>query len=414
MQKMVTSNHIIILQRLLGFATLFAVLGAPSLARAQRVQTSAPYDSISAEGVSYSGAGREHAYDLKGPVIRIGIIAPLQGPEKQDGKLIVQAAQMALKDEANHPLPGGLRLELAVGDESGPAWGHAAESIMRLVLDDHAIAVVTSASGSTAHLAEQVCNRIGVPVLTVSTDATTTELNLPWIIRVGPSDDLQAQAIARDIYRRRGLKRVLLVTGSDHDGRVGGRKFTEAVHQLGVSAPDSLVLNPLQLDVSAFVGLLKAKSPQAVVMWVRPENSRTLLEAMEREQIDPAVYLSQEAAQPGADVEFPRPGFETVAKKSQGDAIYSVASAQGATPSARSFAQRYLFAVGSPPSPIAAEAYDAIRLVARAVREAGPNRARVRDEILSVQNVSGVSGTISFDDQGNNRASVRLVRLRKK
>ncbi len=168
---------------------------------AQQGPPPAPYASIGSTGVSYAGPGRESSYDLRGPIIHIGILAPLNGPQKANGEAIVRAARMALKDAAQGPLPGGLHLELAIGDESGPAWGRVTDAVLRLVFNDHAVAIVTSASGVTAHLSEQVGNKIGVPILTLSSDATTTQINLPWIFRLGPSDAQQAQAMARDIYR---------------------------------------------------------------------------------------------------------------------------------------------------------------------------------------------------------------------
>jgi branched-chain amino acid transport system substrate-binding protein len=79
--------------------------------------------------------------------------------------------------------------------------------------------------------------------------------------------------------------------------------------------------------------------------------------------------------------------------------------------SSKSFAQRYELAMGAPPSPVAAEAYDAVCLVVDALRAAGANRARVRDRLATVENFSGASGIISFDNQGNNRSTLRLVRI---
>jgi len=51
-------------------------------------------------------------------------------------------------------------------------------------------------------------------------------------------------------------------------------------------------------------------------------------------------------------------------------------------------------------------------LTVRALRAAGPNRARVRYQLAKVQDFPGVSGTITFDRQGNNPSPVHLVALR--
>jgi branched-chain amino acid transport system substrate-binding protein len=396
--------------RFLGCASLLGIFAGSASALAQQSPSPAPYASIATNGVSYAGPGREASYDLRGPTIHIGVLAPLNGPQKADGEAIIRAARMALQDAARQPLPGGLHLELAIGDESGPAWGRVTDAVLRLVFNDHAVAVVTSANGATAHLSEQVGNRIGVPILTLSTDATTTQINLPWIFRLGPSDAQQAQVIARDIYQVRGFRRVLLVTERDHDGRMGGREFVEAARRIGVPGSASLAIDPLRSDAAALLAVIRTDCPQAIVFWTQPEIAKKLLAVIQGNGIHAPIYLSLETVQEGSGLE---PRHENIAgiKDPSGAGIYTVASALEATPLRESFARRYLAATGSFPGPVAAEAYDAVRMIAQAVREAGPNRARVRDHILRTQGIAGAEGKISFDSQGNNRVEVSLVRL---
>lgn len=398
------------LVKILGCAIVVGVLAGATPVRAQQRDPVVPYASIGSTGVSYAGAGRERSHDLAGPTIHIGLLAPLKGPQKADGEAIVLAARMALQDAARQPLPGGLHLELAIGDESGPAWGRVTTAVLHLVFTDHAVAIVTSPSGATAHVSEQVGNKIGVPVLTLSSDATTTQINLPWIFRLGPSDAQQALAMVRDIYRTRGFKRVLLVTERDHDGRMGGREFVEAAGRLGAPPPDSLAVNPLQPDAGSLLAAIRTKSPQAIVFWTQPETAGELLGAMRTNGIYAPIYLSQEVAQEGSGLKR-RTQTAAGVKDPSGAGIYTVALDTDGSTRHASFARRYQAATGSLPGPVAAEAYDAVWLVAQAVRAAGPNRARVRDLLSKTRGLAGVSGTISFDGQGNNRSDVCLVRL---
>jgi branched-chain amino acid transport system substrate-binding protein len=396
------------LGKLLGCASLLVIFVGSALA--QQKSPPAPYASIETSGVTYAGPGRESSYDLRGPVIHIGVLAPLNGPRKADGEAIVRAARMALEDEARQPLHGGLHLELAVGDESGPAWGRVTDAVLHLVFNDHAVAIVTSANGTTAHLSEQVGNKIGVAILTLSTDATTTQINLPWIFRLAPSDAQQAKAIAQDIYRARGFKRVLLVAERDHDGRVGGRAFVEAARRLGAPGPTTLAIDPLRPATGALLAAIRKDSPQAIVFWTQPENARKLLEAIREKGIYAPIYLSQETAQAGSGLNF-APENTAGVKDPSGAGIYTVDIGADGTAAGESFARRYQAATGTYPSPVATEAYDAVRLVAQSVRKAGPNRARMRDQILRAQGIAGAAGKISFDSQGNNRAEVCLVRF---
>jgi branched-chain amino acid transport system substrate-binding protein len=76
-----------------------------------------------------------------------------------------------------------------------------------------------------------------------------------------------------------------------------------------------------------------------------------------------------------------------------------------------SFEQRYCARAGTVPAPGAAQAYDAVRLLAATLRRSGPNRARLRDALAELSPYAGVSGVISFDHAGNDLSDVTLVRL---
>ncbi len=162
------------------------------------------------------------------------------------------------------PRPEANHLRLVARDESGP-WGQASTQIVHMVFDDQAVALITSAEGDSAHLAEQVGNKIGVPILTLSTDSTTTEINLPWIFRMGPTDAMQAQAFARDIYQKRKLQRVVLLNQNDRDGRLGAEAFIKAAGEANAPAPLQLTMDPKKITgATAAEDLATA---QAVVIW---------------------------------------------------------------------------------------------------------------------------------------------------
>ena len=368
------------------------------------------YAAIASKGVEYSGPGRESAYDLTGPTIPVGLIVPLGGARKADGEAIITAATMAIADAEKDPLPGGQKLVLTTGDENGPSWSGVTSALNRLVFDEQVVAIITSTSGATAHLSEQVGNRIGVPVLTLAPDKTTTQIDLPWIFRLGPTDALEARTIAEALYRRRGFQRVLLVTEGDHDGRRAQREFQDAAQALAAPLPVSLVLDPSRADVDAFTEAIRAQIPEAILLWTKLPATRTLIEAARGSGSKAPIYLSQQAAQNISRAAV-LPAGESASSTSSRLDLWTVVAASARSAVQEDFALSYREATGAYPGAAAAEAYDAVRLVASALRNAGPNRARVRDQIARTRNWQGASGTISFDAEGNNAVQVRLVRV---
>ena len=358
-----------------------------------------PYASINRRAIDYTGPDREAARDLAGPEIKIGLIAPLQGARKAEGAALVAAAQMAIEDESAAPLSGGRHLGLIARDETG-LWGRASSEIVKLVVDDRAVALVTSSDGRAAHLSEQVGNRLGVPVVTLATDATTTQINIPWLFRIVPNDAAQARAFAESIYHEHAFRKVLLISESDHDGRVGAEEFEKAARALQAPAPARVeILLPL-IDVESLSKTIQAQGPEAIVLWTSAVTAAQLLEGISGTRA--GIYLCRKA------LEEP---LISAAREKQHIWIAASRAANSGSGSA-TFAERYRARTGVAPGPAAAEAYDAVRLIAAGLRESGPNRARLRDALATHTEYHGVSGVIAFDGAGNNQAEVALVPLR--
>ena len=255
-----------------------------------------PYAVIPRDAVNYSGPGRDAHHDLQGSEIKIGFLAPLTGPHPEEGKALLQAAQLAIEDEAASPLPEGRRLLIVPRDQSGP-WGRASNEVVHLVYEDQAVAIVTSLDGGSAHLAEQVGNKVGIPVVTLSSDPTTTQINLPWIFRLGPTDAQQARAFARDIYVARKLKQVILITENGHDGRVGGEQFEKAARELNAPPVIQLAIDPADWNPDSVAKQIAAQKPDAVVFWTGHESAARLVPRFRSKFPTAPVYLCQEAAQ---------------------------------------------------------------------------------------------------------------------
>jgi branched-chain amino acid transport system substrate-binding protein len=346
--------------------------------------------------VNYSGPGRDASHDLKGSEIKIGLLVPLSGSRHDEGKALLRAAQLAIEDEAASRLPQGRRLSVVPREQSGP-WGRASNEIVHLVYEDQAVAIVTSLDGASAHLAEQVANKVGIPIVTLSTDPTTTQINLPWIFRLGATDAQQARAFARDIYLARKLKQVILITENGHDGRVGGEQFEKAARELNAPPVIQLTFDPADWSPESVANQIAAQKPDAAVFWTGDESAASLVPRF-RDQFPTApVYLCHEAAQGKLDL-----GQEN---------IWIVSPRVVGSPLRESFERRYRARAGTSPAPAAAQAYDAVRLLAGALRRSGPNRARLRDALAALSGYPGVSGVISFDHAGNDLSDVTLVRF---
>jgi branched-chain amino acid transport system substrate-binding protein len=365
----------------------------------------APYATINHDAVNYNGPGRDARHDLAGADTRIGLLLPLSGPRQCEGEALQRAAQLAV-DEANATsLPGVNRLLLVVRDESGP-WGQASNQIVNLIFDDQAVALITSGEGGSAHLAEQVGNKVGVPILALSTDSTTTEINLPWIFRLGPTDAAQAQAFAADIYQRRKLQRVVLLSQNDRDGGLGGDAFIKAAAALHVPAPVQIVVDPGKID-EALAGQALSDA-QAIVIWADAPTAQHLAIRARKLQSSVPIYLCRKGAQVGASAE----GHLHFSAGNSLNANPWIAAAPESPQARADFYNRYRQKFGTEPGITDAEAYDAVRILAASLRQSGPNRVRLRDALAAVSAYAGASGIITFDHAGNDTSKVAVLEFK--
>jgi len=362
-----------------------------------------PYAAIDPAAVKYNGTGRDLGHDLTGPEIRVGLLAPLTGSRQGEGEALRRAAEMAIEEENAASSHGRPHLALVARDESGP-WGRVSGEIVHMVFDDRDVALITSSDGASAHLAEQVANKIGVPVLTLASDATTTEINLPWIFRMGPADAPQAQLIARDIYQNRKLSRVLLIIQNDHDGRVGGEGFEKAARAMKAPEVMQVTVDPDQPTAAPIpTGI---EGVQAVVFWTDAATAHLLAPRLRQGLPSGPIYLCSKAAQFAVSNNAPVwPGG------SDGAGIWTAGSAGVNSPAQSDFTARYRQRFGEEPSLDAARVYDAVHLLATSLRQSGANRARLRDALAGTASRAGASGRISFDHAGNDTAPVALQRL---
>ncbi len=395
------------------FLLFLCTVNFPNIVLAQSDQTpQTPYAAMDRSAVAYRGAGREAAADLSGATVKIGMLVPLQGTRAAEGLLLLEAAKLALADEeAAGPLADGRHMELAVRNEA-EQWGQASSEMARLISEEQVAALITSSDGTIAHQAEQIANKIGIPIVTLASDATTTRINIPWIFRLGPSDEDQARAIASQLYYPGIPKKVLLLVETDHDGRVGAEEFEKAAKHLQGTPPERLEISSSELQLKSIATQIKASAPDAIVLWTSAPVAERLIPLLRQNNSAIPVYLCRKAAASFLANGFAAAETEARARNQNPLEIWVTASVMDATNSeVHGFAEHYRAQTGVWPSLAAMQMYDAVRLVAKSLRVTGTNRTRLRDYLAAGNRFEGLSGTIVFDSAGNTLGETHFLQL---
>lgn len=331
-----------------------------------------------------------------GGAVRIGLVGPM---EASYGVSVREGAELAV-EELN--ASGGVRgreIELVVRDdrsESARAIGIATE----LANDPGIVAVVGHVNSGTTRAAARIYNAPERPLLAVSPTATSAELSGagPWSFRVCATDLQHGPALAQWARTSLGSRRAAILYANDSYGRGMLASFSNAFRERGGTVVSDDPYLPVLVDS---VDVLRPYLERAIA-----RNADILVIAGELDVALPALELARSMGFTG-----PLLGGDGLLGMEQeapdADRVYistGFLPDQSGT-AAQRFVAAYQERFGAAPTGDAALAYDAVRLLASAIAEAGTDRTALRDFVAGIGTASapfaGVTGAIAFDRNGD-------------
>jgi len=347
--------------------------------------------------------------------VKIGLFGPSLKPKPgistpqtaRMGLSLFRGAKLAL-DEANEE--GGYKgrpFVLVHRQVDGP-WGIASREMVRLVYEDEVWAVLGSVDGPNSHIAEQICTKAWVPVVTpTATDPSLTQVNDPWLFRCIPTDEDQAAALAEYIFRIKGYTKVGGVFLDDDDenyGRIGMREFERTARRMGHPLTMKVGFRLGQKDFSDQVELVTKDGPEALVIWGTPEESGRFVRELREAGLKQDVFGSSALAVPTF--------LEAAGRWAEGVTVVYPYDPSRPDSLTQQFNRRFTERYGEPPDFYAAYAYDGMRMIIYAIRKAGLNQGRIRDVLAGIRGFPGVTGPITLDGSGNRVTPLKLAVVR--
>jgi branched-chain amino acid transport system substrate-binding protein len=216
--------------------------------------------------------------------VKIGVIYPLTGNAASAGQSakdavnlgvdIVNKAHPELKSlplgaTAGLPNLGGAQIALDEADHQGnPQVGQ--QQTLRLITQDHVVAMLGSYHSSVSLVATAVAERQGIPFLVADSVATNiTGRGFKWTFRTTPIAPDFAKAYAEFLtdLKKSGKKidNVAVVNENTDYGTSVGASVLEAAKAANINVAAQIAYNANSSDVSAQVLQLKTLKPDAVI-----------------------------------------------------------------------------------------------------------------------------------------------------
>jgi len=326
--------------------------------------------------------------------IRIGLAGPFS---EERGRSMLLSAQMAVREINARGGVRGRRLELVVRDDSArPARAVLVAGALR---DDRSVvAVVGHLTSATTLVAAATYNSGSDPIVNITPSASTPELSGigRYTFRVCASDSLHGVALARWAYSRLNAHAVEVLYLNDEYGRGVANAFGAEFLRLGGTVIDRDPFLTGSTDFSAYLDRMGAQARAGAIVVGGPRTSGTLILRQARERGITIPLLGADALS----------GIQGEGAVAEGVFLSSNYLPDIDTPANVAFVRAYGQANGGAlPDHRGAGAYDAVHLIAEAVRDAGVSRRGVRDAIAQLGGVRaayvGVTGRIAFDRNGD-------------
>jgi len=342
---------------------------------------------------------------VAGEPVRIGFFMSMTGRDASFGEASLRGARLAV-DGLN--AAGGVLgrpVELVVEDDRSIA-GESATAVKKLISRDRVVALVGECSSARTLEAASVAQASGVPMVTPAATSPRVTRVGDEIFRVCFVDDFQGRVIATFARRRLGLRRAALLVDSSAPYSVGlADAFSRTFTALGGEIVASQNYLGSEADFRAQLTAIRAARPDA--LFLPGYYVAAGLVARQSRELGMAATLL------GGDG-FEAPQLLEIGGDALEGTYYSTHFAVESTGEAsRGFVEAFRGRFGAAPNGLAALTYDAVRLVADAVRRAGTtDRASVRRALAATRGFAGVTGLMTINARRDADKDAAIITIR--
>jgi branched-chain amino acid transport system substrate-binding protein len=344
------------------------------------------------------GAGAE--------TIKIGINAPITGDIPKVGEGTKFAAEMWLEDiDAAGGLDvGGTKYAVELVIEDNEAKAESATKVnTKMITQDEVLVIVGPQSSKQAVPAGEVANNYSTPMVSPWSTNPATTLDRPWVFRGCFLDPFQGPVVANFVTDEFGFTKaaVLYDVASDYPKGLAEnfKSAWEELHGAGsVVAYESFTTK--DTDFSAQLTSIIGSDAE---FFFSPQyyNEVALI-------VQQAHELGWDAPIVGSDSWGSAETVTLCGEDCYGlffTTHYAAAGAKGAT---KEFIDRYEAAHGYVPDDVGALTWDTMNLVQMAIENCGEitgeieaDRACVRDALAQIKNFKGITGDMTFTEEGD-------------
>jgi branched-chain amino acid transport system substrate-binding protein len=351
-----------------------------------------------AAGCAKSNAGEQ--------VISVGAYLSLSGADSTFGLDTREGIEMAT-DETNHK--GGVKGKkvrvLYEDDKSNPQ--EASNKVRELIDRDKVIAVLGEVASSRSKAGGQVANAKHIPMISPSSTNVEITQGKEYVFRVCFTDDQQGQRAAEFVVQKLAKKKVaiLYVAQDTYSSGLAG-SFREQAKKLGAQIVADKAYQKGETNFTTYLGEIKTADPDIVYAPVYYNDMVPIARQGKAVGLQGASFFGGD----GWDSEDLLKG---AAQELEGAHFTNHYAPDVPWPNTAAFVSSYRERFHREPSSLAAQGYDAARLLYDAMsRATGLAPDAIKDAIGATRGFQGATGTINVDANHNADKPIVVVEVK--
>lgn len=375
-------------------------------------------EAVLASGVSFPWReeARQLLAGLSGPQVAvaprsIGVALPLSGRYGTFGERVRRGMELALELRPLNP-----PLLLDIRDTAGDA-DTAARLVTALARSPQILALAGPLTGSEAAAAAIQAQKERLPLLTLSQRDGLAETG-DMVFRNSMTSRLQVEALLRHAMDGQGLRRFAILFPENRSGQEFRELFNQGVKLRGGEVVASQGYAESETDLRSQIRRLQGLEPNAA----DPGKVKAKFDALfipdYADRIGQLVsqlgYYGFEAVQLLGINGWNSPDLVRIGGAAVEGAVFVDGFFRDSpAPAVRSFVEYYLQKYGEEPSILAAQGFDVVGMLLTALETPGVgSREELRQALAGLQNYPGVTGTTTFDPQGDASKGLFLLQVR--
>ena len=346
--------------------------------------------------------------------IKIGINAPMTGDIPKVGEGTKFAAEMWLEDIGGELTVGGktYTVELVIEDNEAKAESATAANT-KMITQDEVLVIVGPQSSKQAVPAGGVANDNSTPMVSPWSTNPNTTLDRPWVFRTPFLDPFQGPVVAGFVTDEFGFTKAGVLYDVAIDYPKGLAEFFkqgwEDLHGAGsVVAFESFTTG----DADFSAQLTKIKDSGAEFIFTPQYYNEVAL------IVQQAHELGWDAPIVGSDSWGSAELMNLCGDDCKGLFFSTHYAAAGATGATKEFIDRYNEKYGYVPDDVGALTWDTMLIVQKAIEDCGEitgdiavDRECVRDALSQIKNFAGITGEMTFTEQGDPIKCAVIVKI---